>query len=123
MTTDNTPWEVGLGFTVSRSKENFRGKAALMPAEAKPKIANVGLDIDHSDMVEGGEQLSLNGETVGIVNSPAYSHRLGKSLALAHITPGIAVGTVLDLKSDDFNTTATVVSMPIYDPSKSRTHE
>ena len=122
MTIDNTPWEVGLGFTISRSKEDFRGKAALMASEATQKVMNVGLDVDHSDMVEGGETLSLNGEEVGVVNSPAYSHRLGKSLALAHINPGIATGTVLELKSDSISTTATVISMPIYDPSKLRTH-
>ena len=123
MTTDNTPWEVGLGFTVNRDKADFRGKTALLAAEATPKVRNVGLDIDHSDMVEGGEELSLNGEAVGVVNSPCYSHRLGKSLALGHIRPDIAEGTVLTLKGGGIQTTATVISMPIYDPTKSRTHE
>ncbi len=122
MTTDNTPWEVGLGFTISRSKGDFRGKAALMAAEATPRVRNVGLDIDHSDMVEGGETLSLDGVEIGVVNSPAYSHRLGKSLALAHIGPGIAEGTVLDLKSDGIDTKATVIAMPVYDPQKTKTH-
>lgn len=122
MTSENTPWEVGLGFTISRSKSDFRGKSALMAAESKPKVLNVGLNINHSDMVEGGETLLLNGEEVGVVNSPAYSHRLGKSLALAHINPGIAEGTVLNLKSDVIKTNATVIPMPVHDPSKSRTH-
>ena len=122
MTTDNTPWEVGLGFTVNRNKGDFRGKAALMAAEAIPKVRNVGLDIAHDDMVEGGEELSLDGKVVGVVNSPCYSHRLGKSLALGHISPDIAEGTVLALKGGDIDTTATVVAMPVYDPAKSRTH-
>lgn len=122
MTTDNTPWEVGLGFTVNRNKADFRGKAALMATEASPKVRNVGLDIAHDDMVEGGEELSLDGTAVGVVNSPCYSHRLGKSLALGHIRPDIAEGTVLALKGGDIDTTATVVAMPIYDPAKSRTH-
>ena len=122
MTAENTPWEVGLGFTINRSKAEFRGKAALMAAEAAPKIRNVGLDIDHPDMVLGGEELSLNGETVGVVNSPCYSHRLGKSLALGHLRPDIAEGTTLALRVGDIETTATVVSMPVHDPTKSRTH-
>ena len=113
---------MGLGFTVNRNKADFRGKAALMAAEASPKVRNVGLDIAHDDMVEGGEELSLNGKVVGVVNSPCYSHRLGKSLALGHISPDIAEGTVLALKGGDIDTTATVVAMPIYDPAKSRTH-
>lgn len=122
MTTDNTPWEVGLGFTVNRDKADFRGKAALMAAETAPKVRNVGLDIAHDDMVEGGEELSLDGKVVGVVNSPCHSHRLGKSLALGHINPDIAEGTVLALKGGEIDTTATVVAMPIYDPMKSRTH-
>ncbi|MEM9044030.1 MAG: aminomethyltransferase family protein [Pseudomonadota bacterium] len=122
MTTDHTPWEVGLGFTVSRSKGEFRGKAALMAAEGQEKIRNVGLDIAHDDMVAGGETLSLDGADVGRINSPAYSHRLGKSLALAHIDPKIAEGTTLTVTGDGISTTATVVQMPIYDPQKARTH-
>lgn len=122
MTEDHTPWEVGLGFTVSRSKGDFRGKTALMAAEGNEKVQNVCLDIDHADMVNGGEDLSLNGASIGVVNSPSYSHRLGKSLALAHIQSTVAEGTVLAIKGDGIDTTATVVASPIYDPGKARTH-
>ncbi len=122
MSAEHTPWEVGLGFTVSRTKGDFRGKAALMAAEHAPKLRNVGLDIAHTEMVAGGETLMLGEERVGVINSPAWSHRLGKSLALAHVRPDIAVGTALRLQSDELTTTATVIAMPIYDPKKVRTH-
>jgi aminomethyltransferase len=123
MTTDHTPWEVGLGFTVSRNKGDFRGKSALFAAKGKEKILNVGLVIDHDEMVNGGETLSLNGRDVGVVNSPCYSHRMGKSLALAHVSPEAAdVGTSLEVSGDELNTSAIVVSMPIHDPHKTRTH-
>ncbi|MEW2915942.1 aminomethyltransferase family protein [Ruegeria sp. ANG10] len=122
MTEDNTPWEVGLGFTISKSKPDFRGKSAVLAALGSEKITNVCLDIDHSDMVEGGETLSLNGESVGLINSPSYSHRLGKSLALAHVQTGLTVGTTLSVKSEGLETTATIAANPIYDPEKSRTH-
>ena len=59
---------------------------------------------------------------ISTVNSPCYSHRLGKSLALGHIRPDIVDGTILALKGGDIETVATVVAMPIYDPAKSRTH-
>ncbi|MGI9374160.1 MAG: aminomethyltransferase family protein [Hyphomicrobiales bacterium] len=123
MTTDNTPWEVGLGFTVNSSKEGYRGQSAVVAARGSEKVKNICLVIDHPDMVEGGEELHLNGENVGIINSPCYSHRLGKSLALAHVHPSAAAaGTKLNVSSDAVTTTAEVISMPIYDPSKSRTH-
>lgn len=124
MTTDHTPYEVGLGFTVSKSKSGFRGCEALMASKGNEKTNNVCLVVEHEDMVNGEEELSLNGETVGVVNSPCHSHRLGKSLALAHVAPSAAVaGTKLDLKGGDISTTATVVAMPIYDPQKKQTHQ
>lgn len=123
MTTDHTPWEVGLGFTVAKSKAGFRGHDALMKAKGNEKIINIGLEINHPDMVNGGETLSLNGSKVGTINSPAYSHRLKKSLALAHVSPdACTAGTKLTVSSDDINTTATVVAMPVYDPGKLKTH-
>lgn len=124
MTTDHTPWEVGLGFTVSRSKPDFRGRDALIAAEGKEEIRNICLEIDHRDMVNGGETLSYSGVDVGVVNSPGYSHRLRKSLALAHVTPSAAaIGTVLQVWGEGVETSATIVVMPIYDTGKTRTHQ
>ncbi|MEM6933876.1 MAG: aminomethyltransferase family protein [Pseudomonadota bacterium] len=123
MSTDHTPWEVGLGFTVSRSKPEFRGRGAVLAAKGGERIRNVCLVVDHYDMVAGGETLSRNGIDVGIVNSPAYSHRLGKSLALAHVKPDAAgAGTELTLSGDGLSTTARVVDGPVYDPAKLKTH-
>lgn len=122
MTDVHTPWEVGLGFTISKSKGDFRGKDAVMAAKGKEAINNVCLDIAHSDMVAGGEVLSVNGEDVGVVNSPCFSHRMNKSLALAHVSPSVSVGSVLTVKGDGIDTTATVIASPVYDPNKSKTH-
>ena len=122
MTTDHTPWEVRLGFTVNQDKVDFRGKAALMAAKGQETLRNVGLDIDHDDMVAGGEDLLVDGQSVGVINSPCYSHRLGKSLALGHVAPDLADGTVVQVKGDGIDTTATISALPFYDPQKSRTH-
>jgi aminomethyltransferase len=123
MTENNTPWEVGLGFTVSKTKGDFRGKEAVMAARGKEAINNVCLDVDHSDVVAGGETLSLDATDVGVVNSPCFSHRMNKSLALAHVRPDVPAGTVLNVTGGDIETTATVVRSPIYDTAKSKTHE
>jgi len=122
MTEANTPWEVGLGFAVNKLKGDFRGKAALMAAKGQEAVRNVCLDIDWPEMVAGGAAVKMNGKQVGVVNSPCFSHRLNKSLALAHINPDIAVGTVMNLSADGIETTAVVVQSPIYDPQKAKTH-
>jgi aminomethyltransferase len=73
-------------------------------------------------MVEGGETLMLDGQDVGVINSPCYSHRMGKSLALAHVQPGLSVGTTLTVSGDGLETTARITASPVYDPGKLRTH-
>lgn len=123
MTTENTPWEVGLGFTVSKSKSGYRGHEALMAAKGREKVVNVCLDIDLADIAPDSAELHLEGVAVGHVNSPCYSHRLGKSLALGHVMPSAAtVGKVLQLKAEGVDTHATIVKLPIYDNEKTRTH-
>ena len=121
MTAEHTPWEVGLGFTVSRKKGDFRGKAAAMASKGQERFHGAGIVIDHSDMVVGGERLLFNGEDVGVVNSPAYSHRMQKSLALVHLRPDTAVaGTTLQLVGEDATYSAVVNPIPFYDPQKAK---
>ena len=109
MTTEHTPWEVGLGFTVSRNKGAFRGKDAVFAAEQSPRILPAGLVIDHSDSLAGGEVLKLNGEAVGVVNSPCWSHRMNQSLALGHVSPAAASpGTALVAVAEDSSDRQTV---------------
>lgn len=122
MSENNTPWEVGLGFTVSKNKGDFRGKQAVLAAKGKEAITNVCLEVDRQDMLAGGEKLSHDGTEIGVVNSPCFSHRMNRSLALAHVRPGIAVGTVLLVSGDGLNASATVVQSPVHDPGKLRTH-
>ena len=123
MTAEHTPWEVGLGFTVNRNKGDFRGKQAALASEGQERFVAAGVSIDHDDALVGGEILNLNGEEVGIINSPCYSHRLNKSLALVHLRPDTAQpGTRLDVAGDDFSGNAMVESIPFFDPTKSRTH-
>ncbi|NKB61818.1 MAG: aminomethyl transferase family protein [Gammaproteobacteria bacterium] len=121
MTDEYTPWEVGLGFTMSRKKGEFRGKAKAFELESQARFIAAGVAVNHGDALVGGEKLVLNGEEVGVLNSPAWSHRLNKSLALVHLKQvAAASGTTLDVVSDDFNGTAVVEEVPFFDPSKTR---
>ena len=123
MTTEHTPWEVGLGWTINRNKNDFRGKEAVFASEGKERFKMVGLEIDHNDALAGGEKLKKDNEEVGVVNSPVWSHRMKKSLALAHIRPDlIEPSTKINVSSDDINCSATVKQTPFYDPKKTKTH-
>ena len=122
-TEQNTPWEVDMGWAVSRSKGDFRGKQALFELEGKEKVKFFGIVADHDDVVEHGAELSIDGQLVGHVTTPAYSRRLGKSLALAHLIPSAAVeGTSLELKGPTISCRATATSIPFVDPQRKRLH-
>jgi aminomethyltransferase len=124
MTTEHTPWEAGLGWSVNRNKGDFRGKEAVLASEGKERFLFAGIVADIDDMLAGGEKLELNGQEVGVVNSPAYSHRMKKSLALVHLKPeAAAVGTKLEVAGEGVGCAATVVRIPFYDPDKTRTHQ
>ncbi len=123
MTEVNTPWEVTMGWSVSRKKGDFRGKDAVLAREGKDKVRMVGIVADHDDAVDAGATLYTDGREVGVVNSPAYSHRMKKSLALCHVAPSAsAEGTRFDLEGETVRCTATVSRIPFYDPEKTRTH-
>lgn len=123
MTEVNTPWEMGLGWSISRKKADFMGREALFAAEGKEKVKFAGVSCASTTQVlEAGARLLLNGEEVGIVNSPAYSHRMKKSLALVHLAPEVAEGTVLQLRGKQQSHDVTVEPVPFHDPKKTRTH-
>jgi len=122
-TEENTPWEVDFGWAVSRRKGDFRGKQALFELEGKEKVKLRGIVADHDDVVDHGAELSIDGEIVGHVTTPAYSRRLGKSLALVHLIPSAATeGTPLELNGPTVQCRATATSIPFVDPERKRLH-
>ncbi|MBW7997812.1 MAG: aminomethyl transferase family protein [Candidatus Glassbacteria bacterium] len=122
-TEENTPWEVDFGWAVSRRKGDFRGKQALFELEGKEKVKLYGIIADHDDVVDHGAELSIAGEAVGHVTTPAYSRRLGKSLALVHLIPSTAVeGTALELKGPNVQCSAKAAPIPFVDPQRKQLH-
>lgn len=123
MTDEHHPSEVGLGWTLSSNGADYRGKTVALAAVGAERFVGAGISIDHDDMVAGGETLQLDGVDVGTVNSPAFSHRLGKSLALVHLAPTAATpGTGLTVVGEDIEYAAKVEEIPFVDPGKTRTH-
>ncbi|MGB4826809.1 MAG: aminomethyltransferase family protein [Paracoccaceae bacterium] len=116
-----TPWEMGLGWAISRKKPAYLGREAVLKQEGKEKVKLTGISCTSSKgIIEGGTDLFLNGEKVGAVTSSEYSHRLGRSLALVHIRPGIAEGTKLKLGNAADAVDVTVEDLPFYDKEKKR---
>ena len=118
-----TPWELGLGWSISRKKGAFMGSAGLFAAEGKEKVKFGGVsNSDITDLLDADGTLQLDGEDVGTITSPGYSHRLGKTLGLAHLRPDIDVGTVLQNVGAGGSVDVVVENTPFDDPNKTRTH-
>ncbi len=81
---------------------------------SRPKLSSAALSISSVD--------GHVGEEVGVVNSPAHSHRMKKSLALVHLRRDVAEGTVLQLRGEEQSHDVTVEPLPFHDPKKTRTH-
>lgn len=122
MNEETTPWEAGLGFTVTRDKEDdFRGKEAALAAKGNERFKQSGISANYDDAVEEEAKLYQNGQEVGTVNSPAYSHRMQKSLAFCHIVPSASEpGTNLEVRGESMTCDATVDAVSFYDPEKKR---
>lgn len=124
MTAEHSPWEVGLGWSVSRNKGDFCGKEAAFKSEGRERFKMVGLEIAAEEALAGGELLVVNDEKVGEVNSPVWSRRMQKSLALGHARPDLtSPGAKLTAVAEDGREyAATVAATPFYDPHKTKTH-
>ncbi len=114
--------EAGLAWSLPKNKAgDYRGRAAVEASRGKEKSKIVGVVVDHNDICGEDAKLYINGEEVGDITSPAYSHRMGQSLALARVvSEHAAIGTTYDVKGDGMDTTAVNTSIPFFDPKKKR---
>ena len=123
MSDADTPWEVGLGFTINTTGGDYRGKQAAIASKGQERYTLAGLSFDCDDALLGGEILSIEGKELGLVNSPVWSHRLAKSIALGRVqTAHNHIGQRLDFKGEETSGTATIAAIPFYDPQKVNTH-
>jgi dimethylglycine dehydrogenase len=121
ITTDYDPFEAGLDRFVRLSKSDFVGKDALVERR-NPGQRLVSL------LVEAGEAdalplaiVSRRGESVGVVGSGGWGHRIGRSIALAYVRSDLAApGTRLEVGILGEQRPATVAASPLYDPTNAR---
>ena len=122
MTEKNTPWEVGLGFTVSKDKvAQYRGKEALMASIGNEKIKTYGIVADSETAVDVDGEVFAEGKRVGKVTVSMYSKLTNRSLAMVHLEPALATpGVTLEVKGPNVSCTATTHALPLYDSDKNK---
>lgn len=121
MNEENTPWEMGLDFAVSKQKQaDYRGKAALMASRGKEKVKTFGIVADADRAVDGAAEIYDGDKKIGRATVSMYSKLSKQSLAMVQMEPAYATsGTVVEVRSPDFTCKGTTHSLPMYDPDKS----
>ncbi len=140
----SSPFELGLGWTVSPNKAPFNGRRALLTEQAKgSKWDFIGLEIewpaleelfashDLPPMVAGRSSreafpvYNQNGRQVGQVTSSAFSPILKKYIALAtlekaYASPGTILNVEVSVEYERQVCPAAVVKKPFYNPAHKR---
>ena len=121
-----SPFQAGIGWTVSLKKPDFIGKSASERLQAAPPCVAVGLTLDGNEVAPIGEHLYASGDTfpAGRITSATFSPLLNRSIALAQVFPEYgALGTELEVGFVDGQsrrTPAIVGPLAAYDPQKLR---
>ena len=121
------PFEAGIGFAVVLDAEDdFVGKEALIERKAHPQRKLVGLELEGHETAGHGDCVHVPGSraSVGVITSGTRSPTLRKNIALCrmavqHAEPGTEV-EVGKLDGQQKRIPATVVTIPFYDPEKTR---
>lgn len=117
------PLEAGLGWTVKFDKGEFIGRDALLKVRDQGVSRQfVGFNIDAGGAPIGpGAEIRRDGSPVGKVTSAGYSPTLDRSIGLGYVLPELAAeGTTLTLASGSDSASATVTSIPFFDPKGTR---
>lgn len=108
-----TPLQAGLGWVVSWTKGDFRGRAALAAEKERgPSRLLRGLTTEGRRPPRAGNAVLRDGEAVGEVTSGNFSPQLGHGIALAFVPPDVQVGDELAVDVRGTALPARVVETP-----------
>jgi 4-methylaminobutanoate oxidase (formaldehyde-forming) len=119
---ETNPYEAGLGFAVSKKKENFIGRQAVLTAESKNKRKLTALTFsDIRDVPLGNEPIFFNGEVIGRIKSAGQGYTLKSAIAYAYLPlEHSEPGRELSVEMFGQSKTATVRTEPLFDPTGER---
>jgi len=122
MTDNDTPWDVGLGFTISKNKAaDYRGKAAVMASMKAQKTTTYGLIADADQAMDADAKVFCGDKEIGYVTAPLLSSVMNKSIAMFRVDlefakPGLAV----EVRGENLTSKAVTSDVPLLDPAKQK---
>lgn len=117
----DTLWELGLDFTVSPGKTEFRGAAEHFRLQGKERFKIFGVELQQLEAAQAGDGLWDGERKVGFVTCGMVSRLTRRSMAIARLDPAYAVpGRALELRGAALTCAATTASLPFDDPQKTK---
>ena len=112
-------WELGLDFTVSPGKTEFRGAAEHFRLQGRVRFKIYGVELDTKEIAQGGDAIWDGDTKVGFVTCAMYSRLTGRGMAIARMDPAYAApGRALELRGATLRCAATTHTLPFDDPEK-----
>jgi aminomethyltransferase len=108
-----TPLNAGLGWVVSWTKGDFRGRAAL-EAQRAAGVSPVlrGLLVEGRRPPRADQSVERDGEVVGTVSSGNFSPTLEQGIALAFLRADVDIGDAVSIDMRGARVPATVADLP-----------
>ncbi len=114
-------WELGLDFTVSPGKTDFRGADAHARLKGRERFKIFGVAIEGSVAADMGDAVYAGDEKVGVITCAMVSTLTGKSMAIARLEVSAAVhGTRLEIAGRKVRGPAMAHTLPFDDVTKSK---
>jgi glycine cleavage system aminomethyltransferase T/glycine/D-amino acid oxidase-like deaminating enzyme len=124
ITSDETPYEAGLGFCV-KSAGRFMGSAALGvgtdvgPPAAHRRLRCLVLE-DPRSVALGNEPVRVEDEVIGRVTSGGYGYTVERSIAYAYVPTAIELGTTVQVDIFGQWVAGQLAREPLFDPKGER---
>lgn len=114
-------WELGLDFTVSPGKTDFRGADAHARLKGKERFKIFGLLLDAKTAADMGDSVYQGDKKVGVITCAMVSTLTGKSMAIARLdVPAAVHNTKLEVRGKNLNAAAIAHTLPFDDPDKKK---
>ncbi|MCI4355501.1 MAG: aminomethyltransferase family protein [Thermoplasmata archaeon] len=119
---ERSPFDMGMDLVVALETDaEFMGKEKLREISLDPPNRLKTVRLEGETLPEYGAPVTVGGEQVGVLTSPAPSPKLGGTIGLACLRSDVAAdGTKVEVAMDGATTAGTVDVLALYDPQKMR---
>jgi glycine cleavage system aminomethyltransferase T len=119
MTRADAPDDVGLGFTVRHTDEDFIGADAVR--SRPPALSTLRtLELDDEQVTMGAEPVEIDDEPVGFVTSAGWGASVERSIAYAVLPRELEVGDEVDIRYFDRTVHGHIAEDTLFDAAGER---